>query len=101
MNPNCVTEAMCQLILLYARQLLSKDSDINGEEEGRRSAVVYVEVVESIEVWKYLDVWVVPKGLPAMQTILSHILYDLSIYFREKEWPKKAGSIPANQWSGK
>lgn len=44
-DSNCVAEAMLHLILLYARQLLRKESDVNGEEEVRLCADVYVKAI--------------------------------------------------------
>lgn len=49
-DQSCVTEAIPQVIVLYSRQVSTKESDIDGEEEVRRSADVYVKAVEAIVV---------------------------------------------------
>lgn len=48
---------MLQLILLNVRQVFSKESDVDVEDEVRRSAGVYVKAVEVIDVQKRLDLW--------------------------------------------
>lgn len=55
-NASWVTEAMPQVIFRYARNMLSKKSDIDGEEEVCRSAEIYIKTVEMIEVQKRLIV---------------------------------------------
>lgn len=50
-----MTKAVLQLLMLYAQQVLSIESKINGEEEVRSSAGVYVNVLEAIEVRKRPD----------------------------------------------
>lgn len=55
-NLSCFPEAMPRLILLYNRKLLSKQSDIDGQEQIRSSAEVYVKTVQVIDVQKRLDV---------------------------------------------
>lgn len=55
-DPSFVTEAMRQLTLLYAQLELSKRSDIDGEEDVRSSAELYVRTVRAIEARKLLDV---------------------------------------------
>lgn len=54
-DPSYVTKAMMQLILLYARQLLSKGLDIYGEEEARLFADVYVKTEKVVEMGRYLN----------------------------------------------
>lgn len=49
-NPSCVTEAIAKLIVIYAEQVFSKESDIDGRKETRRCSYVYVIAVEAIEV---------------------------------------------------
>lgn len=95
-DPSCLTEEMSQLILLYARQQLSKMSDIDGEEEVRCCASVYVKAVEAIEVRKLLDVCEGPERILPGKTLTSHILYHLSNYFVEMELFQKARNAPAN-----
>lgn len=51
-----MTEEIPQLVLLYDRQLLCTESEIDSEKFGS-SAGVYVNTVETIEVWKGLEVW--------------------------------------------
>lgn len=63
---SCSTEATPQLILLYARQVLRKESDIDEKGEDSRSADVYVNTGDPIEVRKYLSVWKVSEGLSSM-----------------------------------
>lgn len=53
-DSSCVNEAILLLILLYARQLLSKASESDGEENVHRSAEVNATLVESIELRKRL-----------------------------------------------
>lgn len=47
---------MTQLTLLCARQVLSKESDIDEEEHIRSSAKLYIMAVEAIKVQKRLGV---------------------------------------------
>lgn len=47
-----LSEAMPQLGLLYARQALTNESNIDGKGQVRSSADVYDKVVEAIEVQK-------------------------------------------------
>lgn len=58
-----MTKTIPQLILRYARQLLNKESDIDGEEQVQTSAEVCVKSVEAIEVQKRLDVWEAPEDI--------------------------------------
>lgn len=51
-----MTEAMTELILLHARQVLCMASKIDAEEEVCSSAKLYVKVLEQIEVRRGLDV---------------------------------------------
>lgn len=93
--------AMLHLILLYARQLLSRESDIEVEEEVGSSAEVQVKEMEANEMRKRLNVWEVLEVLPPMQTLPPHILCNLSMYFGKKELLQNARRISANHWSGK
>lgn len=58
---SCVTEAMQQLILLYAGQVLSDLSCFDGEEELCSSEAVYVNAVGAMEVRERLEVCDVPE----------------------------------------
>lgn len=62
-NPGRVAESMLQRILLYVRQILSKQSDIDGEEEFCRFSDVYVKEAEATELQKRLNVWGFQKTL--------------------------------------
>lgn len=53
-DPGCMTEAMLQLILLYARQVLSTESKIDGKGEVRSLAKMYVKAGER---WRCETVW--------------------------------------------
>lgn len=55
LDPSCLTEAILQLTLLYARQVLSKESEFDGEEQVRSSAEVRVKAVRTIDVQMRLD----------------------------------------------
>lgn len=54
---------MPQLILLYARQLVAKKSQLDKEYVVRSFAYVYISAVEPIHTQKRLDVWDVPERL--------------------------------------
>lgn len=88
---------MPQLTLIYARQLLSDESDIEGDEQIYSSAKVCVKVAKALEVQRYLDMWEVPEGYPLMQTFLPHILYYLNTYFVEEKPFKTDKNDPANK----
>lgn len=49
-NPDYVADTTAQLILLYTRQVLSKKSDVDVEENVLLSTGVYVEAVKATEV---------------------------------------------------
>lgn len=87
-NPSCMTKPILQLILLHARQMLSKNSDIDGKEGVPPSANVYVMVVEAIEMRIRLEEREVPEGLLHMHKFIPHILYHLSIFWRRKRASK-------------
>lgn len=65
--------------------MLSKRSDIDGEEEVRSSAKVYVKAVNVIIVQKRLDLYQVPEELLSMQPFPPHILYHLYTNFEEEK----------------
>lgn len=77
-EPGCVAKEMMQMILLYARQVLIKESAIDGKREGRICAEVYVNAAETIELQKRLGTRKVAEGLPFMYMLLPYIilLYD-------------------------
>lgn len=68
-DPSSGTEWMLQLILVYARQALNKEYDVDREERGYRTAEVYVNAEDFIEVRKSMEVWEVPKRPSPMQTL--------------------------------
>lgn len=98
--PGCMTEAMPQLVLLYAWHALSTKSDIDGEEKLLSSCKIHLITEGAIKVQTLLDVLKVLEGLPVTCTLLGHIPYHLNTYFGEGEIFQKAKNISANQWSG-
>lgn len=88
-DPICMIEAILLLILLYPHQLLTKQSDIDEEEQVCSFAEMYVKVVEAMEVRKCLDVWEVPEGLLSRQKLLLHITYHLGMTFGEEKLLQK------------
>lgn len=98
-DPCCVTGAMPWLILLYAQQMFSIESDIDREEEARSSAKLYVRAVNAIKFRKCLDVCKVPERLLPVRTFLPHILYLVNTYFGDGELLRKSCNIPARQCS--
>lgn len=96
-DPICKNEAMPHMILLYAQQVLSTESDIEREEHVCSSVEVHVKAIEASEVRKRLDVLEVPEQLLPMQTCRAYILYQLSMYFGREELFQKAKKIPVNQ----
>lgn len=96
-NPSCVSEAMPKLILLYALRVLSKKSDIDGEDKVCRSAEVCVKAVKSNEVRDRLDIWQVPEEPPLTQMFPLHILYHLSTHYRERILFQTAKNIVVSQ----
>lgn len=99
MVPNCVTVAIPEMILLCARQVLGRESNILEEEEVRSSVEVNAKAVERTVVRKRLDVWKVQEGLPPMSRLQPHSLYHLGILFGEMRPFQETRSIPENQWS--
>lgn len=91
-NPRCMTEAILQLIELYAGQVLNTESDIDGKEDARSSAGLHVQTGEAIGLQKHLDLWEVLEGLSPMQTFLPHISYT---YFADEGLFQKARNIAA------
>lgn len=71
------------------------------EEEVRRSARPYVEAAKAIENRWCLEVWMLRKRLPPMQTLLPHLLYHSITYFNKEELLGKAKITPAKLWNGK
>lgn len=82
-DPIWVSVAMQDLIMLYARQMLSRKFHIDWEEEISRSVEVYVKAVREVEAQKRLDLWKIPGGLRSTQTFTLHILYYSSTYYGE------------------
>lgn len=80
---SCMVEVFLQLILLYGRQVQSKESGNDRKDDFRSSADIYVIAVEVIQVRKHLNVFELAEGLPLMPTFPSQILYYLNIYFDE------------------
>lgn len=80
---------------------MNKESDSDVEKESRRSTDLYVKAVKKIEVRKRLNLGEVPDGLPPMQTLLPHILYDLATFFGEKKLFQHMRNILVNLCSGK
>lgn len=79
-----MTEAIQQLILLYASQALRKELDLDGNGDVRSSGEEFVKALEAIEVQKHLDVWYVLESFSRMQKFLSHIPYHQGTYYGEK-----------------
>lgn len=48
--PYCIAEVIAQLILIFAPQVLNKETDIDGDEQLSTSAKTYVQEVKAIEV---------------------------------------------------
>lgn len=92
---------MSQLALLFARQVLSKDSNIDEEQQVNSPAEVLVKAVEAIELRMPQDAWEDPEGRPLTQMILPHILYNLRMNFGAVLLFQKARNIAAKQWNGK
>lgn len=84
-DPVCSIEALPQLILLDARQVLSTQPDTDEEEQVCSSAEAYMKEVEAIEIQKRLNIWKVPEGLLPMQKFPPDILYHLGTYFSKKK----------------
>lgn len=89
------------LILLFARQALIEESDINGKRLARSSTEVYDKAVEPIEKRRLSDVREVPGGLLPMQTFPPHILCHLNMCFAEQDLGEITRNILANRWTGK
>lgn len=89
------------LILPYARQVLSKESEVDGEEEARSSAEMYLKGVEEIEARHFLDSLKVAEGLSPMRAPPSRILHPVCTYFRVEALFQKPRTILGNQYSGK
>lgn len=83
-DPSCLTAVMLQLILLYARHVLSEIVDIGSGEEISSSAKLYLKAMEVSEVQKRLVMPQVLEGLLPMQTLPPHVLHHLSIYYGEE-----------------
>lgn len=75
--------AVSELILLCARQVWSKASDSDGEEDVLRYAEVYVKSEKAIEVRKHLDVCEIPEWPRPIEVFPLNILLQLSTYFDE------------------
>lgn len=73
-DPSRVTEAMTQVTLLFARQVLNTKRNIDEEGTFRRSTRFYINIVEAIEVRKHLDTWKFLTELPPMQTTSPQML---------------------------
>lgn len=63
---NCVTETMPKLMLLFARQMLSREPDIDAKGKVCRSGKIYLKVGRAINAQKRLAVKKVPEGPPFM-----------------------------------
>lgn len=94
-DPGCATGARLQLILLFGEILLSKELNIDGEEQVPSSAEMYMKAVESMEVRRRLRVWEVPEGIRPIQTFLPHILYHLTTYSGKEKLLRKAKNVTA------
>lgn len=78
--------------------MLSKESDINREEEARRSADAYVMSVEKLAVPTRLGVPVVPVRHTPIQTLPPHFPYHVNTYLSDLELFQEETNIPAIQW---
>lgn len=92
---------MMQLILVFARQVLSADSDADGGEEVRTTVEEDARLEEAIETERRLDTWEVLEGYPLMQIFPPNTAYHLSTYCSVEELFDMARVILADQWSVK
>lgn len=84
-EPSCLTEAMSQLIVMLARQVLIIKKDVYCNEECYTSAGVYVKSIKAIEVQRKPDLWEAPDVYVSLQMFTRFILFRLSNYFGEEE----------------
>ena len=64
---------MSQLVEVYARQLLNPDSDLEGSDEKRKCANIYIAACDAIRARRKSDVWKCPPGLSPLQVFPDHI----------------------------
>lgn len=76
---------MLHLVLIYGWQAFRKGSFIDGFEQVRSYAKVYVLIPEEIEVQKSLKMWVALEEHPPIQKLHANILYDLRAYFGKEK----------------
>lgn len=84
-GPKQVTETMLQQLLLYPRQLLNDDSDIDEKEQAQNISEAYVKAGKPIKVRKRLEMYGISEVYPFIPTFPSHVPYRLSTHFGEKE----------------
>ena len=98
-DPNCGKFAMRQLVEVYARQLLSDESDIEESDALKKVADTYAHQMDKINAMKDMAVWDIPKGYtpmtsfpPTLVNFISSTFQDVSLFnlYRNRpliEWP--------------
>lgn len=74
---------------------MSKEPDLDGEEQVCSFAATYVKAAEAIDMWKHINAWKFSEGIPNKQGNPSHVLYRIDIYFIQQRLFRNARNIPA------
>lgn len=77
-DPSSMTEAMLRLIPTYAKIVLSKASDIDGDKQVCSSTKVHVKAVEAFDLHIRLDLKKVAEWCPPMQNFPPYLAYYVS-----------------------
>lgn len=82
--------------MIYARQVLSEKSNVDGDQPVRLSAKLNTEEIEGKQVEMGLDIWEVLERFCPRQTFLLHIRFHLSTRIDKMRVFKTTTNVPAN-----
>lgn len=98
LNSVCVALSFRKLVLIFARQVLIKDSGITGDDDVQLAASIFVESMEELFFEHRTDVWEMPAGFSILQTFLRYICYHLSTCHLKYSLYGQKKNIPADLW---
>lgn len=99
-DPEVVETSLPGLVLVFANQLLNKDSDIKGNATLLKHAKLYIKAMEGISSQRRVDSGQAPGDFPPFQMLPPHILSFLSSLYSKPEFVSSLSGIPPHKWPG-
>lgn len=98
----CFLDVLPSLVEVYAKTLLSPESDIVGSEKVVAAGKIFVKDMAALASRKTVDSWIVPSsGLLAVQNFPDYMLYLIDNVYRETGLFEVFRQLPLSQWAEK